>query len=161
MLENLLNLIKENAGDAVINNPAIPNENNDAVISAAGQSITGGLQNLISQGNVQELMNLFHSNTGEINANPVVQNISGDFVNNLMSRFGLNQAAANGVAGILIPTVLQKLVGKTNDPNDSSFSLEGIMSHLGGAKGIEGLLGSFTGGQSTAGVMDKIKGLFA
>jgi hypothetical protein len=31
MLENLFNLIKEHSADAVINNPAIPNEKNDAV----------------------------------------------------------------------------------------------------------------------------------
>jgi hypothetical protein len=33
MLENLQDLIKQHAGDAIINNPAIPNERNDEAVS--------------------------------------------------------------------------------------------------------------------------------
>ena len=150
MLENLINLIKEHAGDAVINNPAVPNEQNNAVISEAGNSIVGSLKNMISQGNIQDVMNLFH-NSGNVGSNPATQNITGNFVQSLMNKFGLDQNAANGVAGNLIPNVLQSLVHKTNDPNDSSFDLQGIISHL-------------TSGQPTdagGGVLDKIKGLFS
>ena len=32
MLDQLINLVKENAGNAIINNNDVPNENNDAVI---------------------------------------------------------------------------------------------------------------------------------
>jgi hypothetical protein len=148
MFENLIHLIKENAGDAIVNNPAIPNEQNDAVISEAGNSITGSLKNMVSQGNMQDVLNLFH-NSGNISANPALQNISGNFVQSLMDKFGLNQTAANGVAGNLIPNVLQSLVHKTNDPNDSSFDLQGIISHL----------TSGTTGEAGSGVLDKIKGL--
>jgi len=49
MLENLIDLVKQNAGSAIINNPAIPNEQNDAAINAAGSSIMDGLKNMISQ----------------------------------------------------------------------------------------------------------------
>jgi len=161
MLENLLDLIKEHAGDAVINNPAIPNEHNDAVIAEAGHSITGGLQNMISQGNMEGLMNLFHSGGGIGTNNSTVQNISGDFTQNLMNKFGLNQTAATGIAGSLIPSVLQSLVGRTNDPNNKSFDLQGILSQLSGGKGLEGLLGGLSGSGGSGGVMDKIKGLFS
>jgi hypothetical protein len=161
MLENLLDLIKENAGDTVINNPAIPNEHNEAVMVEAGHTITGGLQNMISQGNLEGLMNLFHGGGGIGANNSTVQNISTDFKQNLFNKFGLNQSAASGVAGSLIPSVLQSLVGKTNDPNDQSFNLQGILSQLSGGKGLEGLLGGLSGSSATGGIMDKIKGLFA
>ncbi len=36
-----MDLIRQHAGSAVINNPAIPNEQNEAVISEAGNSIIG------------------------------------------------------------------------------------------------------------------------
>ena len=39
MFDNLLQLIKENAGESIINNPAIPNEKNDAAIQVAGEGI--------------------------------------------------------------------------------------------------------------------------
>jgi flagellar hook-associated protein FlgK len=161
MLENLLNLIKEHAGDAVINNPAISNEHNDAVIAEAGHSITGGLQNMISQGNLEGLMNLFHIGRGIGTNNSTVQNISGDFAQNLMNKFGLNQAAATSVAGALIPSVLQSLVSKTNDPNDKDFDFQGILSQLSGGRGLEGLLGGLSGPGVAGGLMDKVKGLFA
>jgi hypothetical protein len=150
MLGNLLNLIEQHAGNEVINNPAIPNEQNNAVISEAGNSIISGLKNMVSQGNMQDLLNLFH-NSGNVAANPAIQDISGNFVQNLVDKFGLNQTDANGVASNLIPNVLQSLVNKTNDPNDNSFNLQGIISHLtaGGA------------GEAGSGIMDKVKGLFA
>jgi hypothetical protein len=150
MLENLINLIKEHAGDAVVNNPAIPNEQNNAVISEAGNSIIGSLKNMVSQGNMQDVLNLFHNQGGNITTNPAVQNISGNFVQTLMDKFGLNQGAANGVASNLIPNVLQSLVHKTNDPNDNSFDLQGIISHL--TSGTPGAAGS--------GILNEVKGLF-
>src|SRR5579862_149535 len=149
MLDNLINLIWQHAGNAIINNPAIPNEQNNAVISEAGNSIVGTLKNMISQGNMQDVMNLFH-NSGNLSSNPATQNISGNFVQALMDKFGLDQNAASGVAGDLIPNVLQSLVHKTNDPNDSSFNVQGIISQL--ASGQEAGMG--------AGVLDKIKGMF-
>src|SRR5271154_714184 len=113
MLENLINLVEQHAGTAVINTPAIPNEQNTAVISEAGNSILGTLKNMVSQGNMQDLMNLFH-NPGNVSSNPATQAITGNFVQTLMDKFGLDQNSANGVAGNLIPNVLQSLVHKTN-----------------------------------------------
>lgn len=161
MLENLIDLIREQAGSAVINNPDIPNDQNEAVITQAGQSITGGLQNLVSQGNLQSLLGLFENGTDAVQNHPAVQNISANFVQQLVEKFGLNQSAASGVASELIPSVLQNLVHKTNDPADSSFNLQGILSRFGGAQGIEGLLGSFGGNSQSGGVLDKVKALFA
>jgi uncharacterized protein YidB (DUF937 family) len=149
MLENLINLIEQHAGTAVINNPAVPNEQNNAVISEAGNSIVGTLKNMVSQGNMQDVMNLFH-NSGNVSSNPATQNITGNFVQSLMDKFGLNQSAASGVASNLIPNVLQSLVHKTNDPNDNSFNLQGIISQLTSGQGA-GIGG---------GVLDKIKGMF-
>jgi hypothetical protein len=162
MLENLINLIREQAGDAVINNSAIPNEQNEAVIAQAGQSVTGGLQSLISQGNIQQLLSLFQGNSASVQNHPAVQNMSTGFIGQLMEKFGLNQSAAAGVASGLIPNVLQSLVQKTNDPSDSSFTLDGIVSHLGGSGGIQGLLGGLTGQQTeSTGILNKVKELFS
>jgi len=62
--------------------------------------------------------------------NPVVQNLSGGVLDNLMNKFGLDRQSAGNIAGNLVPDVLQKLVRKTNDPNDSSFDLSGILNSL-------------------------------
>ena len=159
MLENLIQLIRQQAGDAVINNPAIPNEHNEDVIEEAGNSITGSLQNMLSQANLQAVLHLFPNRSGAVTSNPALQNISGNFIQNLMDKFGISQSAASGVASNLIPSVLQKLVHKTNDPADNSFDLQGILSHLGAGQGIQGILGSLTESGSAAGIMEKVKSL--
>jgi hypothetical protein len=161
MLENLLDLIKQHAGEAIINNPAIPNSQNDAAVAEAGNSIVNGLKDMISQGKASDVLNLLQGQGGSASSNPAVQNISGNFVQSLMDKFGLGQGQASGIASSLIPNVIQSLVHKTNDPNDSSFNLEGILSHLTGGQqgGLQGLLGNLTQGGGE-GIMDKIKGLF-
>jgi hypothetical protein len=158
MLEDIINLVKQHAGAAIVDNPAIPNEQNEAVTAEAGSSILDGLKGLISEGKAQEVLGLFSHPSSDMASNPAVQQISGGFVQNLVSKFGLDASAANGVAGNLIPQVLQSLVHKTNDTADSSFSMEGIFGHLTGGQGIQGLLGGLTQGGGS--VVDKLKGLF-
>lgn len=163
-----MDLVRQNAGDAVINNPAVPNEHNDAVVAEAGHSIIGGLKNMISQGNVQDVIGLFQQRGGDITATPAAQQLQGGFIQNLMDKFGLDKGAAGGVANNLLPQVLEKFVHKTNDPNDSSFNIQGIVQQLGGGAGVgngsfdlQGLIGQFTQGDNGGGgVLDSIKGVF-
>lgn len=188
MLDNLINLVREQAGSAIIDNPAVPNERNEEVIAATGQSIAGGLQNMIASGGLKDVLKLFGGQDTASGNNPVVQNLSGNVVQQLMNQFGLDQQSAGGIAGNLVPNVLQNLVSKTNDPNDSSFDIQGIFNHLSGGKSqgfnIQGLLGKvtqggldkdgdgdtdlqdvmamFSGGQGGAGnLLDSVKGLFS
>jgi len=44
MFENLLNLVKEHAGSAIVDNPAIPNQHNDAAIKEATTGIMDQLK---------------------------------------------------------------------------------------------------------------------
>lgn len=189
MFENLLNLVKEQAGDAIVNNPAIPNEHNDAAIAETSSSIAGGLQQMIASGGIKDVMKLFGGQGGDLTNNPVVQNLSGGVIQSLMNKFNIGQGEASGIAGSLIPSVLQNLVSKTNNPNDSSFDIQGIFNSLSGGKtggmDIAGLLGKVTsggldkdgdgdtdlsditsmfsgGGSATSGggILDTVKGLF-
>jgi hypothetical protein len=155
MLEDIINLVKQHAGSAIVENPAIPNEQNDAVTAEAGSSIVDGLKGLIASGNAQDVLSLFSHPASDMQSNPAVQQISGGFIQNLVGKFGIDPQAASGVAGSLIPQVLQSLVHKTNDTADSSFSMESIFGHLTDGQGVQGLLGGLGGG-----VMDKLKGLF-
>lgn len=159
MFENLLNLVRENAGDAIINNPAIPNERNEEAISTASSSIVDGLKNAISNGNISDVMNMFSS--GNAASSPLAQNIHGGFVENLMHQFGLNSTQAGSIATSLLPNILNKFVHKTNDPNDNSFDLQNILQHIGGGGlDIQNILSKFSGGNSGGGLMDAVKGFF-
>jgi hypothetical protein len=163
MLENLLTLIKQHAGPAIIDNPAIPNDQNDTAISMAGHSIMDGLKNMLTSGKTGDVVNLFNNPGADIASTPAAQQISGGFMQSLMSKFGLGQNEASGIASGIIPEVLQRLVHKTNDPADSSFNLQGILSQLtGGGTGgldLQGLMNKFTGSATGGGgIGDAIKG---
>ena len=142
MLDKLVDLIKGLAGDSVVNNPDVPNEHNDDVVAEATNTVASGLQNMVAGGGLQNILSLFGGGGGQqttgkgLLSNPIVNMMIGHFASKLMSKFGLGSNQASGVANNLIPNVLSGLINKTNDPNDSNFTLDN-------------LLHSLTGGQST------------
>ena len=143
MLENLIQLVRENAGEAIINNPAIPNKQNDAAIKVAATSLMKALQGTAKTGGVNAVKDIFQSG-GNVASHPAVNNISSNVAGDLMKKFGLDKAAATAIVSMLIPIVMSKLVKKTNDPGDNSFSLDGIIGALSGGK-AGGLLGKLKG----------------
>ncbi len=140
MFENLLQLVKENASEAIINNPAIPNDRNDEAISLASNGIFEGLKDKLSNGGLQDIFS--NSNPAQSGA---TNQIAGNVAGQLMEKFGLDNGAAKGIVEKLIPVVMEKFVNKTNDPNDNSFDLGDIMKNLGGSGGIGGMLGGLFG----------------
>jgi hypothetical protein len=111
---------------------------------------------------------MFSANNTVNNGNAMAGIMQNDLVQNLMHKFGIDANAAGGIAQNLIPTVLSNLVSKTNDPNDSSFNLQDIVSKVGGGNlDIQSIIGNFTGNNTTedgknsgGGIMDSLKGLF-
>ncbi len=148
MFEQLLQLVQEHAQSAVVNNPAVPNEQNEAVMQAATASITNGLQQELANGNTAGVLGLL-GGQNSTEGNPVVNNISNNFLDTLLQKFNLDKEKATQLASSLIPTVMGSLVNKTNDPSNNGFSLDGILGHL---------TGGASSGINLGGIMDKIKG---
>ena len=162
MLENLFNLIKENGVESVINNPVIPNEQNDAVLADATHSVADELQGVLAGGGLQNVLSLFNNGGNNSGAsangllnNPIVSNIISSFTNKLSNNHGIAGDQASGIANSLIPGVLSNLINKTNDPGNSSFDISSIISSLtgGGAQtaggsnfDLSGLVSNFTSG---------------
>lgn len=172
MLDNLFNMIKGVAGDAVINNPAVPNEQNEAVVAEATNTVAGGLQNLVAGGGLESILSLFGSGgqqqqgKSSLMSNPIVTMMIGHFAKKLMGKFGLQSNQASGVAQSLIPSVISNLISKTNDPGNSSFTLDGLLNTLTGGQSqqiaqeqqqqdggfsFQNLIGQFTGGGQQGG----------
>ncbi len=145
MFDNLLQLVRDNAGSAIINNSAIPNEHNDAAIATAAIGIMNHLKGLVNNDGVEALSSLFQNNTTHQHA--VVADMTTTIAGNLMHKFGLNTHQASGVVNNLIPQVMNQFVHKTNDPNDQSFDIQSI-------------IGSLSGGDGLGDVMKTVKGLF-
>lgn len=151
MFENLLNLVKEHAGDAIINNPAIPNEKNDDAVSTVTHSIMNSLKKQVASGNVSDIAGLLSGNSSVTNS-PVVNKLSSDAINDLTSKFGISGTQASGIIASLLPVVLKKLIHKTNDANDNSFDIGSIFGSLTGNSGFDigSVLKQVTGGSTNS-----------
>jgi hypothetical protein len=138
MLEHLFTLIRQESQHEIIDNPVIPNELNNHAIGLATDSIFSGLQGRLSEGGLQDVMQLFAGNTEISEQNPIVNNISNNFVGGMMQKFGIDQQMATSIAAKIIPGILGKLVSKTNDPNDNSFNINDIIGSLIGGTTSQG-----------------------
>lgn len=149
MLDQLTELVKQYGNDAVINNRDVPNEHNEGVMDEASTSIFSGLQQIVSEGGTQQLAELFKGDNAGSSNNPVVQKLTEQLSGNLGQKFGLDNAAASGVAGSLIPKVLGSLIGKAKNPNDSSFEISDLVNSISGGSGNSGLMDAISkyGGQ--------------
>lgn len=157
MLEQLFDLVKQFSGNAVVNNPEVPNDKNNAVVAEATNTIAGGLQNMLSGGGLQSILSLFQgggSNAGGgsssgisgIMKNPIVSMMIGHFISKLTGKFGMNSGQASNIANDVIPNALSGLISKTNDPNDNSFDLNGLISSLTGGNTPVATSGAASGG---------------
>lgn len=148
MLEHLADLIKQSSQEAVVNNPEIPNDQNNAVMQEAGASVMETLQSMMAGGQAPQVMNLFSSNAEDIDNNPVTHQVQQNLTQNLSSKFNMPPGAVKALAALVVPLILSKLVRRANDSNDSSFGIQDIFNTLsgGGSAGlnIPNILSRFT-----------------
>jgi len=135
MFEQLTQLVQQYGGDAVVNNPAVPNEHNEAVIGETSNSIFAELQKIASEGGAEQLAGLFNGTSAIDNSNPVVKQITQQLSGSLGEKFGLSSETSSGVAASMIPQILSSLVNKAKDPNDNSFNISDIISSISGNSG--------------------------
>ena len=158
MIDQLIKLVKENAGEQIVKNPAIPDQYNNEAIKISGEEIFNGLKAQVSQGNVQGLTSFFKTGGSGLAGNPIVTQIISSVAGKFASKFGISPAIAQQVASAIVPTVMSKFVSKTNDPKDNDFNVSDVMKNLGGS-GVGDMLGSLTGGKS-GGLGDALGGFF-
>ena len=169
MLEQISELVKQYGKEAVIDNPDIPNEHNNAVLAEATNTITGGMQNMLAGGGLQDIISMFTGGGGNnqgnqasgiagLIKNPIVSMMIGHLVSKLVGKFNMNPGQASQVANNLIPNVLNGLVTRTtsSDPSDAGFDLNSLIGSLTGGNtatansgagfDFQGLIQQFTGG---------------
>lgn len=142
MLEQILSLVQENAKDAVVSNPSVPNDLNGDVINTLMGSLVGGFQQEAQAGNIGGLVSLFanqNATANSLTSNPIVSGIVQQTIGALVEKFGLNSNTAGGIVSAVIPTVISAVIGKVNDPNDTNFDLGTLAgSLLGGGNAGQG-----------------------
>ncbi|WP_447641336.1 MULTISPECIES: hypothetical protein [Chitinophagaceae] len=141
MFENILESVTQIAGQAVEQNPDVDNAHKEGIAGEAISSIKNGIEGAVASGNIGSLLGFFSNSNENAESNPVVQNISGNFLNNITEKFGLGANAAS--LSSIIPMI---------------FNL--VKSHLGGATASTGGAASGDGGlgsllNSFSGVLDQ------
>ncbi len=143
MLETLMNLVQQQAGQSVINNPAIPNSQNDNVMQTVASSIMSGLGQQAQGGGLGNLLGMV-VNGGDVQQSPVTQGVQEHVEQNLMQKLGISPQIAMSVAAAIVPMVLSKLMNKASDPNDSSVDGNSTLGAAAGKQGVDwmGMAGS-------------------
>ena len=174
MLKEIFDLVRGTATETVLNKTQLPPDQNEAVVAEATNTVASGLRNMVAGGGVQNFLELFGSKGGNkksLLSNPLVLMMIGHFAGKLISKYKMNSNQANNIAGDLIPGVLGNLINKTNDPNDSQFSIDEILASITGGQskqivqekagqggGLMDILGQLSGGSqgNGGGLMDII-----
>lgn len=130
MFEKLFMLVKNNAGTAVIDNPAIPAKYHEAVINEASSSIIEVLKNQLETGKLKDLIKFFQF-SGIYN-NALVSSIINKFANKLNNFYGLEPDSAMLAANTLITPVMEELVKESKDAKNIDFGLSNFISKLSG-----------------------------
>jgi len=165
MLDQLVKLVEQNAGDSIIKNQAIPNQFNNAAIQEVAGSIFNTLQSQVAKGNLQQVASMFQGGGGQSNLvnNPMVKQMITSVAANFASKFGVSPAQAQSIVSGLLPTVMNQFINKTNDPKDNSFDLTSMMKTMSGNSNLDvssilGQLGGTNSGSNPLGALGGIAG---
>jgi hypothetical protein len=130
MFEKLFLLVKNNAGTAVMDNPAIPEKYREAVINEASSSIIEVLKGHMEGGKLKDLVKYFQF-PGVYN-NPLISSAVKLFANKLNNFYGIDSASSMAIAKALIPPVMQELIKESKSEQNKEFALNTLLSKLSG-----------------------------
>lgn len=143
MLNEIINLVKEEALGAITNNTAIPADKKEAAVETTTSTIVDGLKEYFTPDNLSAITSLF-SGGGSAGDSSMMSNLQSSVVNALSEKVGLNKDVANSIASAVIPAIASLFSKKVNDPDDKGFNIESLMGAFGG-KGGGGILGALGG----------------
>jgi hypothetical protein len=130
MFEKLFLLVKNNAGKAIIDNPAIPVKYHEAVINEASSTIIEVLKGQMENGKLKDLIRFFQF-SGIYN-NSLVSSMVNKFANKLNNFYGIDPNSAWVAANSLIPPVMKELVKQSKNEQNKEFVLTNLLSKLNG-----------------------------
>ena len=138
MFEKLFLLVKNNAQEAVINNPVIAEANREAVLNDASSSIIEVLKSQMDTGKIKDLVKYFQF-AGPFD-NPLITRAVNKFANKLNDFYGIDGETALKTSSALIPPVMHELIRQSKSEQNNEFTLSNLLSKLSGNVADMGVL---------------------
>lgn len=151
MNNSILNLVRQYAQGAIVNNPEIPEEKNNSAIESVSEGIFNGLKNEAAGGGLGQILNMFKP-SGNV-SNSLSANVENSVVDSLMDKVGIKNETARKVADSIVPMVLKSLSNLGRNPSGSAggLNVQSILNSLTDGKtndiDIQGLLNKGLGGE--------------
>lgn len=141
MLDNLLQGLKGQVGDLLQTN-GVATDKIDDVVSISGETVKDSLMSEALSGNIDGIQDLFKGGF-DLN-NPMIGNIVAQLSGKLSSGLNLSDDASSGIAGKIVPKIMEVLNGKLG----GKFDLDSLSSLVGNDAGgmlnkAKDLLGGF------------------
>lgn len=130
MFQKLFSIVKSNADQAVIQNPAIPAKHRESVINEASSSIIEVLKGQMESGQIKNLIKFFQLR--KVGNSAMVTSIVNKFANRLNKFYDIDPASAQATAVGLIPPVMQQFVQQSQSGSSNEMALSSILSTLNG-----------------------------
>ncbi len=131
MLDQLLDAAKGQVIGAITEKTGLGADQAESAFPLAKESITSGLTEAVSGGDISGIMGMF-SGGGDMANNGVFSSISNNFVGSLVSKLGVPESMAGMVSSAALPMIMDKIKGSAS--NDSGeVTQDGIMGLLGGS----------------------------
>ncbi|MDR1756033.1 MAG: hypothetical protein LBR65_03610 [Culturomica sp.] len=142
MLNNIVNLVKDQVSSLIGGNSQIPADKKNETIRTTTSSIVDGLKNQLgSGGGLSSLLG------GGSSAGKASSGIVSSVEQALTGKVGLSSSVAHGVAAAVVPAVMSLFSRKVNDPKEPGFNLQSLTDTLKGSSshGIGAIFGKLFG----------------
>lgn len=151
MLDQIVNLVKEQAMSQFINNTEVPNERAEEAAEIAGQSIFEGLKEEVLSGNITKLTGLL-SGKVDTEESGIAEIIKSGLAHQLTSKMGLDAQTTSDAASSVLPGLLEQVIGKFASPKqeDAGFDVASLIQMASGGEGgvedmVKGMIGKKLG----------------
>lgn len=158
MMDQLKNLVRDNAKEAIFNNSDVPDDKNEEAVNATSNSIVDVLKDKVSSGEIKDILS-----SGDQKGS---SQLGSDIMKNLTSKLGdlgIGGKSAQNIASSVVPVVLSKIFQSGN--GGSSIDLKDLIGHVSDGNFDLSSLGSMLGGgkkggKDDGGLLGKAKDLF-
>ncbi|HLO91378.1 MAG TPA: hypothetical protein VK172_09460 [Lentimicrobium sp.] len=135
MIDKIKSIVREFSDEAIIKNPAVPNDKNEQAIDTTANSLVDHIKAEAHSGNANSLIDILQKDDDPV-LNPSVSRVSTGVASDLVKKLGIDNGAAQGIVNKIIPPIINKIRAKTNNPNDNDFDLHTMLSSFGKGGGM-------------------------